>query len=150
MNVVVLHLDGGGEGRGVPVEGMDGGGGGGGGEEARGGVGVLRPTSKTPIPKVQLVQAQPVIVCIVLKINGLASFIDGRQSAAHLIRRLRLDDELVLEGVRLKVLLEQLVLDPGGVEVKVVSEVVQPLHPLLLLHVGLLQVALHLVTCLQE
>jgi len=54
----------------------------------------------------------------------------------------------VLEGVRLKVLLKQLVLDPGGVEVKVVGEVVQALHPLLLLHVGLLQVALHLVTCL--
>ena len=68
----------------------------------------------------------------------------------HLIRRLRLDDEFVLEGIWLEVLLEQLVLDPGGVEVEVVGEVVQALHPLLLLHVRLLQVSLHLVACLQE
>ena len=70
--VVVLNLDGGGEGWSVPIEGVDGGGGGGGGEEAGGGVRVLRPASKTSIPKVQLVQAQPVIVCIILKINRLA------------------------------------------------------------------------------
>jgi len=53
--VVVFHLDGGGERWSIPIKGVDGGGGGGGGEETRGGVGVLRPASKTPIPKVQLV-----------------------------------------------------------------------------------------------
>ena len=68
----------------------------------------------------------------------------------HLIRRLRLDDEFMLEVVRLEILLKQLMLDPGSVKVEVVGEVVQALHTLLLLHVGLLQVALHLVACLQE
>ena len=73
-------------------------------------------------------------------------------SVYYLVRRLRLDYELMFKVARLKVLLKELMFDPGGVKVEVVSKIFQPFHPLLLLHLGLgvLQVPLHLVTCLQE